>query len=89
MAQQVVAAANVLFHQFGDEAVILNITNETYYRLDQVALSMWRALTESDSVAAAQSLLLSQYDAPEETLHADLHEFITYLKNANLIDIRD
>jgi hypothetical protein len=87
--QRVTAAPNVLFHQFGDEAVLLNITTETYYRLDEVALSMWHALTEHESVSAARDALLNQYDIDAETLAADLTEFIAYLQRANLIDVQE
>lgn len=87
MPQRVTAAPNVLFHQFGGEAVLLNITNETYYRLDEVALSMWRALMETESVDDAKVRLLDEYDTTPETLGADLAGFIAYLAQAKLIEV--
>jgi hypothetical protein len=84
---RVSAAANVLFHQFGGEAVLLNITNETYYRLDEVALSMWQALMETESVDEAKARLLDEYDTTAEMLDADLAGFIAYLAQAKLIEV--
>jgi hypothetical protein len=85
---RIVAAQNILVHHFGDEAVILNLNNETYYRLNGMAMHMWQALTSSQSIDEAQTALLAEYDVAADELRNDLEQFIAYLQQANLIEIQ-
>ena len=89
MKRRVITATNVLFHQFGSEAVLLNITNETYYRLDPVALDMWQALTNSASVDEAKTQLIAMYDADPAVIEADLNEFMDRLQKSQLIEVQE
>lgn len=86
---RVTAAENVLIHQFEGEAVVLNLTTETYYRLNGIAADMWNALTTSESVEQAQTALLTMYDVSPETLKQDIEDFINYLKETQLVVVGD
>lgn len=85
MTSRVVANEDILVHQFGDEAVLLDLHSETYYALNEAGIRMWQALTTSDSIEAAYKLLIDQYDVPPKTLWSDLQEFIEQLKSDKLI----
>ncbi|NDJ60969.1 MAG: PqqD family protein [Chloroflexi bacterium] len=89
MVRRVVAADNVLFHQFGEEAVLLNITSETFFRLSGSAVDMWQTLVASASVDQAKDQLLAQYNVDPDVLSTDLNTFIDSLHKAKLIEIRE
>lgn len=88
MTQRIISAQNVLVHNFGDEAVILNLNTETYYRLNGMAVDMWRALTSHQSVEEAQAALLDTYAVAEDELRGDLEQFIAFLQQANLVEVQ-
>lgn len=89
MTRRVIASENVLAHEFADEAVILNLDNETYYRFNGIAMDMWQALTNNDSVDAACTQLLEQYDVEDAELTKDLEEFIQMIVDAQLAVVLD
>lgn len=89
MARRVVAVDNILFHQFGEEAVLLNLNNETYYRLNGSAIQMWETLLSSDSVEQAKAALLTEFDVTAEQLTNDLEAFIHSLQDAKLVEIKE
>lgn len=87
MPQRVIANDNVLFHQFDNEAVILNLADETYYRLDPVALDMWVALTTQPSVDDAVQQIVAAYDTTDEVVIQDIQEFIARLVMLKLVRV--
>jgi hypothetical protein len=87
MPQRVIANDNVLFHQFDNEAVILNLADETYYRLDPVALDMWMALTTQNSVDEAAHQILAAYDTSYDVVIQDIQEFIARLVERKLVRV--
>ena len=89
LVSRITAANNLLVHQFGDEAVILNLNNEVYYRLNEMAIRMWQVLTSSESLDQARETLLSEYDITADVLDQDLNEFIDNLKNLNMIEVHE
>jgi hypothetical protein len=89
LARHITAANNLLVHQFGEEAVILNLNNEIYYRLNEMAIRMWQVLTSSESLDQARETLLSEYDITADVLDQDLNEFIDNLKNLNMIEVHE
>lgn len=89
MARRVVAVDNILVHQFGEEAVILNLNNETYYRLNGSAIQMWQSLLSNESVEQAQASLLAEFDVTAEQLKNDLETFIHTLQEAQLVEIQE
>jgi hypothetical protein len=48
---------------------------------------MWQVLTSSESIAAAQASLVSEYDVEPEQLQQDLDKLITQLVEQGLIEI--
>ncbi|MFN8531404.1 MAG: PqqD family protein [Anaerolineae bacterium] len=89
MSRRVITSDNVLAHEFEEEAVILNLDNETYYRFNGIAMDMWQALTNNDSVDAARAQLLEQYDVEEAELTKDLDTFIQLIVDAQLAVVQD
>jgi hypothetical protein len=84
---QVKIDANVLLQELEDEAVLLNLTDEHYFGLDDVGLRFWQLLDKHGNSADVIRDMKIEYDAPEDTLHKDLGKFIIELESAGLLSI--
>jgi hypothetical protein len=51
--QRVVVTPDTLINFVGNEAVLLNLSNEQYYGLDETGASIWQALTTNEMIQAA------------------------------------
>jgi hypothetical protein len=79
---------NVLFHQYGEEAVLLNLDTESYFSLNESAIRMWELLS-AHSLEEASAAMAQEYDAPIEVIAADMQAFVQALQQANLITVSD
>lgn len=79
---------NVLFHQYGEEAVLLNLDTESYFSLNESAIRMWELLS-AHSMEEATAAMAEEYDAPLEVITADMQAFVQALQQANLITVSD
>lgn len=77
--RRVVVAPDVLVRDLDGETVLLNLNSELYFGLDPVGTAMWQALTLSDSIQAAYSILLAAYDVDPGQLRRDLAQLIESL----------
>lgn len=87
MSRQIRFSPNVLIQSFGTQAVVLNLNNETYYALNEVALRMWELLTSSQSEAETLRQLYEEFEADPAVLRQDLEEFILALEKLQVIEI--
>jgi hypothetical protein len=78
---------DVLVRELGEEGVLLNLGNETYYGLDAVGMQMWKLLTTTPTVQAAHEALLAQYDVPADVLQQDLLGLIDRLAAQGLLKV--
>ncbi|MBT8200733.1 MAG: PqqD family protein [Acidimicrobiia bacterium] len=86
--RNVVLASDALLQELPDgEAVILHMGSEVYYSLDGVALDMWKAIGEADSLAEAREHLASLYEVNAETLANDIRELVVDLESRGLVQI--
>lgn len=83
---RIVPNSNVLFHHYGEEAVLLNLDTENYFSLNDTAIRMWELLSAHpfDEACAA---FAAEYDAPLEVIQADMGEFVQALQASNLVTI--
>ena len=79
----------VLVRELQGESVLLNLSTESYFGLDDVGTRMWAALTGSASVQAAYEILVSEYEVDPGRLRADLDSFIEKLEALGLIKLTD
>lgn len=78
---------NVLIQELENEAVLLNLTDEHYFGLDDIGLRFWQLLEQHENSAEVIQQMKAEYDAPEETLDQDLGKFIVELESAGLLSI--
>ena len=86
---QVKTDENVLVQELDDEAVLLNLTDEHYFGLDEIGLRFWQLLETHGNTNDVVAILKTEYDAPEDTLHTDLGKFVVELETAGLLSIVD
>ena len=84
---RVIVSDDVLVRGIQSESILLNLTNERYYGLDEVGTHMWDVLESSSSVQEAFDRLLAEYDVDESTLRTDLTEFVSLLLEQGLIEL--
>lgn len=69
----------------GDETVLLNLENGTYYGLDPVGTRIWALLKEGNTPAAIGPLLVAEYEVEPEVIENDLRRFLTDLKTHGIV----
>ena len=84
---RVVAAdeSKVVACDLESEVALLNLHNQTYYSLDPVGAYIWRRLTNPQSVADLQQVLLQEYEVEPERCQQDLVRLLEQLHEAGLI----
>ena len=87
LASRFYVPESVLFRKLEDESVLLHLDSEMYYGLDAVGTRMWVALETSESLDAAYSTLLTEFDVDSDQLLADLIELVQNLLEQDLINL--
>ncbi|MGK0190718.1 MAG: hypothetical protein ACI9R3_006548 [Verrucomicrobiales bacterium] len=80
-------ADEVLFRDFEEESVLLNLADESYYGLDRVGTEMWKAVSETASVGEAISRMMDGYDTDEETIKTDFIRLMNELCEKGIVVI--
>ncbi len=78
---------DVLLQELDDEAVLLNVSDEHYFGLDDIGLRFWQLLEQHGDSDAVIRQMNIEYDASEQAIHNDLGKFIVELETAGLIEI--
>jgi uncharacterized protein YkvS len=78
---------SVIYQKLNDESVILNLTTQDYYGLDDVGTSMWNLLVEKGDLESVVMQLTLLYDIDQLTLRGDLHSFVEQLIGSNLLKV--
>lgn len=85
MAVRLQIADDVLFQTVADEAVLLNIADNHYYGLDDVATRMWQLLAEHGTEEVVIQALLTEYEVDEVILREDFAALVAELEQRGLI----
>lgn len=87
LSQKVSLAEDVLIQELSGESVLLNIDSEQYFGLDEVGSRMLSVLTESESIQAANDILLQEYEVEPAQLEKDLLELIEKCVKHGLVKV--
>ena len=74
-----------LAQRASDTPILLNLESGQYYVLNEVGGRVWELCDGTRSVEEVIAMLSQEYDAPTETLTADVLELLTDLVNENLL----
>ena len=68
----VLASPKVLFQRVGNEAILLDLSSERYFELNEVGAAWWLRIAAGETPSAAYQALLADYAVAPEVLAADL-----------------
>ncbi len=77
---------HVVYRDFGDETVILNLRTGSYHGLNETAATMLGALGESSTVAEAIERLIDEYGVEREVMERDVLDLCHALAERDLIE---
>ena len=77
---------HVVYRDFADQTVALNLETGRYHGLNATAATMVHALREAPSVAAAAERLAPEWDVAPDVLLADLLELCDGLESRGLLE---
>ena len=75
----------VLGQRMDDTFVLLKPSDGNYYALDEVGSRVWELCDGRRSVADVAATICSEYDAPAETIRADVLELLEDLAGESLV----
>ena len=81
------ASDGVLVKELEGEAVLLDLSSETYFGLDRTAFRIWSALTTCPSVEAALEELAREYEVEGTVLAADVARLLETLERKGLVRV--
>jgi coenzyme PQQ synthesis protein D (PqqD) len=77
---------HVVYRDFGDETVVLNLDSGMYHGLNGTAAAMLSVVGESDTVSAAVDRLAGEFEQPREVIERDLLALCRSLSERGLIE---
>lgn len=84
-----VASEKVLFQEVSDEMVLLDLSSEKYFGLDEVGTRIWLLLNEGKSERQILDVLEEEYEVDRGTLVRDVAELLGKLVEAGLIAAKE
>jgi len=78
-------STDVLAAHLAGEAVLLNLGDKSYYRLNETAALIWAALEKGKSRDAILEQLLATYEGEEKQVAQELDSVIEDFKTRNLL----
>lgn len=81
-----VAVADVLTAEIGDETVALQTSAETYYGIEGIGTRVWELLQEPRTVAELQAAIAREYDVDRRRCRRDLDAFLAELVEKQLVE---
>lgn len=65
-----------LFQEIEGEAVLLNLTNEKYFGLNELGTKIWTLLAEHGDSESVIKQIRAEYDVSRDTIETDLSKLI-------------
>ena len=85
LADRVRIPQEVLARQVGEETVMLDLANGTYFGLDPVGARIWQLLVEGKPLVEICDVMEGEYDATRDDIERDLLSLLDDLKAHGLI----
>jgi Coenzyme PQQ synthesis protein D (PqqD) len=89
LTAQVRLAKDVLMQKVGDDAILLNLSTENYFTLDEVGTRIVTALQESDSLKQAVRKLVGIYEVDESKLTSDAIRLVEECEQHGLLQVSE
>ena len=79
----------VVLRDLAGEAILLDMSTNTYFGLDAVGTRIWHLLAEHQSTETIIPLLLLEFDVDERQLRSDLDSLVLQLLEKKLLIASD
>lgn len=76
---------DVVAARHGDRTVLMSLRREQYFALDAVGGRIWELLERPGTIAGIARTIAAEYDAPEETIRADVSELLDEMMRDRLV----
>jgi hypothetical protein len=79
------ATSRVLCKDLGDEAVLLDLTTETYFGLNESGSRIWKLVTTLPTMRQALAIMLEEFEVAPDELERDMQALIEELVDRGLL----
>ncbi len=80
--------ADIMAAEMGDETVMMSLTRNNYYGLDEVGSRVWALLAQPQSLADLCATLRQEFAVDAETCQQEVAVFAQALVDAGLVTIQ-
>ena len=85
LSDKVKIPEEVLARQIGEETVMLDLANGTYFGLDPVGARIWQLLVEGRTLAEVCDAMMTEYEVSREDIERDVARLAEELAERGLI----
>ena len=87
LSDKVTIPAQVMAREVGDETVILDLANGTYYGLDLVGARIWQLMAEGQTLVQVRDVILAEYEVAREDIERDMLALVQALLERQLVSV--
>lgn len=87
LSDKVTIPAQVMAREVGDETVILDLANGTYYGLDPVGARIWQLMAEGQTLVQVRDVMLAEFEVTREVMEHDLLALVQTLLERQLVGV--
>ena len=85
LAVNVTVPHDVMARKVGNETVILDLANGTYYGLDPVGARIWQLMAEGQTLTQVCEVMLAEYEVTREDIERDVLALVQTLLERKLV----
>jgi len=86
--QKIIFADTVFAQEVDGEMVLLDMSSENYFGLDEVGTAIWQGMQEKETLKEVFEVLLAQYEVESDVLEKDLFSFVEKLVQSGLVEVK-
>lgn len=80
---------DVIAQEVAGETVLLDLTSEHYFGLDETGTRIWQLIEEHGNLRAVFQQMLAEYDVSDEALESDMLELLEEIAKHGLITVTE
>jgi coenzyme PQQ biosynthesis protein PqqD len=85
LGERVRRQEGVITQEAKGQTILLRLDDGGYYAIDEVGAAIWSLCDGIRPLAEIVTILCAEFDAPEETIQADVLEFVEDLRRERLL----
>ena len=85
LSYKVTIPAQVMAREVGNETVILDLANGTYYGLDPVGARIWQLMADGQTLTQVCEIMLDEYEVTRENIERDVLALVQKLRERQLM----